>query len=450
VASSKLDGHIGTVKLWLASYKTNEEIVRLFAEAYEIKTTEASVRRLIERFDDLQELSEIRHTHNRIKQEAEAPGYSTDGTEYEVTEPLRTLGENENFENVARLTIEKVMERHQLDPEVWDCERVMPNVWQGQQSHKLGGGILNFYQFKLFFKKKVPIVALLPATEPLKRSYKAVGLDKAQPVITMIETDPQHPFVIEGLNELALQFINDVRPARHIVGGDLMNLGYIGRHRDNPKWDDTIETAKQSAFEWLYHRRNANEDMEMHLIPGNHDDRIRNEQLERNERMYGVTQAHYPGDEPGPRVYSLSHLLRLPELDINYSEPEGTYEFEYVEVTPLLAVRHGHKLNQSKTAPINTAMELGHSVVLGHSHHQSAVARTIWNKLSGQWYVRWAIEAGCECEIEEGLGFNKAGAPDWQPGFVTVTSWPSGEFTFDFAQYTQEGALYWRDKRYTL
>ena len=444
MASSPLDSHVGAIRLWLLAGKNNNEIVALLKEAFEVETSEASVRRCIDRNESLQEAAEDRNRENDLKQQAEAPGIreKQDGS-VEITLPA--FGE---WEDVKQLDIDAVMARHKLDPEVWEADRPLANVWQGQRK---GGEIINYYQWKLSFRRKVPVVALLPATEPLERKFKSAKINKnGQPVVTMIETDPLHPFIIPELNELALQFIHEVRPDRHIVGGDLMNLGYISRHRDNPKWDDTVNEAKQSAFEWLYDRRVANEDMEMHLIPGNHDDRIRNEQLERNERLYGLTQAHYPGEEEGPNVYSLSHLLRLPELGITYSEPEGTYEFEYVEITPLIAVRHGHKLSQAKTGPINTAMDLGHSVVLGHSHNQSAMARTVWNKLRGTWEVRWGIEAGCECEIEEGLGFNKAGAPDWQPGFVTVTAFPDDRFTFDFAMYTQDQKLYWRDKVFSL
>lgn len=455
-STSPLDAYIGIIFNLLKENKTNEEIVAEL-KALGVETSEASVRRCIRRNQSLQDVAEVRRLNNEVKEAAE-PFQVKFVTEDEVEitlppeEQYKEFREGDSGRNrpTRLLTVEDVMRRHKLDPEEWEAFDVLPNQWEGQIK---GGAKITYNQFKFRLRRKVPIHVLVPATEPLSRTFKATpsSLDKEyEPVVTVVETDPQHPFVIEGLDRLAQDFISWLKPQRHIVGGDLMNLGYIGRHRDNPKWDDTVNEAKQAAFEYLYFRRCANEDMEMWIIPGNHDDRIRNEQLERNERLYGVTQAHYPGEESGPRVYSLSHLLRLDELDINYSEPDGTYEFEFVEITPQLAVRHGHKLNASKTAPINTAMELGHSVVLGHSHSQSAVARTVWNKILNRWEIRWGIEAGCECEIEEGLGFNKAGAPDWQPGFVTVTSFPNGKFTFDFATYHQDGVLYWRDKRFTL
>ena len=442
MASSILDQHVSVIRFWLVEGKTNPEIIVLLKDAFGIDTTEASIRRLVERNESLQGVYEDRNLKNSIKQEAEAPGvkFTGDGSTAEVTEPF-----SETWEEISQLTIDRVMARHQLDPEVWEAERALPNVWQGQRK---GGEIVNYYQFKLYFKKRVPISAVLPADPEWTTFYTPKSPDPTAPVVTVIETDPQLPFIIPELDELATRFISWLKPDRHVLGGDLMNLGYIGRHRDNPRWDDTAQEAIQSGFDYLYNRRNACESMEMWLIPGNHDYRIRNEQLERNERLYGITQAHYPDETPGDRVYSLGHLLRLDSLGVNYREPVGTYEFEFVEITPQLAVRHGHLL--SKGGTIRTANNLGHSVVLGHSHSQSAVAETIWNKISNDWFVRWAIEAGCECQVEEGLGFNKAGAPNWQPGFVTVTAFPDGRFTFDFAQYTQDGRLFWRDRCFSV
>jgi hypothetical protein len=441
MATSPLDAYIGVIYNALTEDKTNEEIVAEL-KTLGVETSEASIRRCIRRNESLQEAYEARELR-RIEQQAAQSGAEPEGSSESEDEATYTSYVVTN----KALTEEDMIRIYQIDMERWEVERLKVNSWPGP----IGDGqVTRYFQTTLSLKKRVPISILLPAYEPLTKPYERKLLtDQVGQITTVIETDPHCPFVLEELNELAVRFINYLQPDRWVLGGDIMNLGYIGRHRDNPKWDDTVNEAKQTAFEYLYYRREACPDMEMWLLPGNHDDRIRNEQLERNERLYGVTQAHYPGEKEGPRVYSLGHLLRLDDLGIHYSEPDGTYEFEAVELAPLLAVRHGHKLNASKTAPLNTAMDLGHSVILGHSHNQSATAKTIWNKISNEHTVRWAIEAGCECLYDEGMGFNKAGAPDWQPGFVTVTTWPDGHFTFDFAQYIDE-KLYWRDQCFSL
>ena len=446
MAASPLDHFVKRIRTWLEEFKTNEEIVKLLWKEAGLKTTEASIRRCIERHsDELKAAAEQRNIHFRITQEAEAPGWSADGEdEFKVTEPVGKLKDDERLEDVSHLTIERVMERHQLDPEIWECERVNPNVWQGNAGE---GQIINFYQFKLHFKKKTPIKAIFPAYVPPKIKLPRKP-DRQRTELGLIVTDHQAPHIDEGLHELILRWIAANRPAFGVIGGDLMDNGYIGRHRDDPQWDATTQECIDSSFKIIWDYRNADEDTEWSLIKGNHDDRIRNEQLERNERLYGIRAAQWPGEEPEEYVYSYNHLLHLKDLGVDYHEPLGTYEFQQVAITDLISVRHGHKV--VKGGALKTAEELGHSVVLGHTHRQSIARKTIWNSITGKWRVITAIEAGCACKIEGGIGFANAGAPDWQPGFATVTRFPDGNFSFDLATFEQGGILRWRDQVFTL
>lgn len=438
--ASPLDGHVETVRLWLLAGKSNQEIVDLLWDAFEVKTTEASIRRLVDRNESLKEAYEERNLRQSIQQEAEAPGVKfLSEDEVEVTLPQK-----DEWEEVSHLTIERVMERHQLDPEVWEAGEVLPNVWQGQRK---GGELINYYQFKLRFKKRVPIKAIFPAEidfelrTPVERAY-------AYPSLGVIVTDHQAPHIDEGLHELFLAWLAENQPEFGVIGGDLLDNGYIGRHRDDPQWDATTQECINSAGQLLYDYRQASLDTKWSLIKGNHDDRIRNEQLERNERLYGIKPWQFPGDESEEYVYSYNHILKLKRLGIEYIEPLGTYEFQQVPITDLLSVRHGHKVVQN--GALKTAVELGHSVVLGHTHRQSIARKTLWNSITGDWRVITAIEAGCMCKIPGGLGFANGGCPDWQPGFATVTRFPDGNFTFDLATYEQGGVLRWRDQVFSL
>lgn len=441
MAGSVLDPYVSTIRLWLSEGKNNPEIVELLGEAFAVTTTESSIRRLIERNESLQGVYEDRNLKQAIKQEEEAPGirFTGEGDNAEVTMPM--VGQ---WEDVSQLYIERVMERHQLDSEVWEAERVLPNVWQGQRK---GGEIVNYYQFKLFFKKKTPIKTIFPAEiefslpDPPERDYTS-------PELGVIVTDHQAPHIDEVLHELFLGWLAANEPTFGVVGGDLLDNGYIGRHRDDPQWDATTQECIDSAGQILYDYRQASMDTEWSLIKGNHDDRIRNEQLERNERLYGVKPWDFPGEEGQEYVYSYNHLLHLRKLGVKYIEPLGTYEFQQVPITDLLSVRHGHKVVAG--GALKTAVELGHSVILGHTHRQSVARKTLWNSITMQWHSITAIEAGCMCRIPGGLGFANGGCPDWQPGFATVTRFPDGQFTFDLATYEQAGILRWRDQVFTI
>jgi hypothetical protein len=57
-----------------------------------------------------------------------------------------------------------------------------------------------------------------------------------------------------------------------------------------------------------------------------------------------------------------------------------------------------------------------------------------------------AVEAGCMCRIDGGLGYTVN--PDWQAGFATAVVWPDGTHQIELATFV-DGALRWRDQRYS-
>lgn len=428
--------------MWLKAGKNNTEIADLFDEEFGLQTSEASIRRCIERNESLQEAAEERNTKHELLSRAEAPGlkHHENGT-VEATLPPNF----EDGEKISHLKIADVMSRHGLDPEEWEAKRALPNVWEANAGE---GRKLKLYQFKIWFEKKVPLKLIFPAKIGQVSFATPKPPDPTRPFLTVIPTDPQHPFADEGLEELFLRWLRENRPAQGIFGGDILDNGYISRHRDDPAWNATVQECIDAAGLSLERTRNACEETVWTLIKGNHDDRVRNEQLERNERLYGIRPAMLEGEDPQEPVYSLNNLIRLKDLGIRYYEPLGTYEFEQVPITDLIAVRHGHKT--VKNGALKTAEELGHSVVLGHTHRQSINRKTVWNSITGRWKVITAIEAGVMAKIVGGLGYANGGCPDWQPGFATVTSWPDGGFSFDLATYEQHGVLRWRDQMYSL
>lgn len=410
-------------------------------EKYGVETSEASIRRAVARHEVLQDAYESRNIRRELEQRTEAPGakYLENGM-VEVTLP--PTDENEK---ISHLTIEEVMKRHKLDPEEWEAERALPNVWEANAGE---GTKIQLYQFKIWFKKRVPLRLIYPATVgPAIRP--PVSADYGDTDLWVITTDQQTPFRLENLHTLFLRWLRFNKPDKGIIGGDLLDNGYISRHRDDPAWHRTVQECIQQAFDTIHDYRQASLDTSWTLIKGNHDDRIRNEMLERNERLYGVTAAQWPGEESEEWVYSMNHLLHLKKLGVEYHEPLGTYEFEQVPITETLAVRHGHKTVKHRAA-LATSEELGHSIVMGHTHRQSIARKTVWNSIKKEYAVTTAIEAGCMCEIVGGLGYANSGCPDWQPGFATIEVFKDGGFSFDLATYEQKGVLRWRDQVYTL
>ncbi|MDE2104782.1 MAG: metallophosphoesterase, partial [Patescibacteria group bacterium] len=411
-----------------------------------------AVRGLIHRNKELYDTwlasKEKRRAMRILEGQAEASGVTL------VNEDIIIIT-GEPGKRVDELQIDDILERRGLKPDEWQVKQVLDNQWEANAGRDKATGLptkLTLFQYKIWLNRKMPLEIVYPAVvgpelpPPAEPDHYAD--DSEWPLLTVVVTDPQNPFRDDQLHQLFLRWLAHNKPAHGVIGGDILDNGYISQHRDDPAWHRTVQDCIQASFNMLYDYRQASLITKWFLIKGNHDDRIRNEQLERNERLYGVTAAEWPGEEPEEWVYSLNHLLHLKRLGVEYVEPKGTYEFQQVPLSPIIAVRHGHMT--SKDASIKTAEQLGHSLVLGHTHRQSVIRKTRWNTIKREWSVLTAIEAGCMCQTEGGLGYANGGAPDWQPGFATVTTWPDGGFSFDLATYEHSGVLRWRDQVYSL
>jgi hypothetical protein len=145
---------------------------------------------------------------------------------------------------------------------------------------------------------------------------------------------------------------------------------------------------------------------------------------------------------------SLQRLLRLDELGVTYHDEQP---WDRSKITVLdnhrLAARHG--LSTTRNATKKALTDLGGSTALGHSHRLSVEYRTTWHPESGA-ETRLAAEAGCACEIEDGLGYISGGQPDWQQGFLIAKSHlPSDDFTVATAIYLPGRLLLPDGRRYS-
>ncbi len=338
-------------------------------------------------------------------------------------------------------TPEELMQRHGLNPDDWEIANLVVNKWDGNA----GGGVyMPHGQIKLFLKPKEALKLIVPAREPIKDFQlpvlKPVSSDK--PMTWVFIGDEQAPYHDERLHYLSLCWLNDIKPDRGVKMGDLIDLPDISRHADNPEWHERAQTCVDAGSLIIYERRQASPETGWEMLEGNHDTRVRSEQLLRAERLYNLRPACLPGEEPEEALLSLSRLLRLPQLGVDFTRPNGNYDHAQVVINDKLAARHGWLTG--KDAAKKSISRLDHSLVLGHTHRQGVYSETRY-RIDGSPYQVHAIETGCMCRIEGGLGY--AVDPDWQNGFVTVTVWPDGEISYDFARY-RDGVLRWRDKQY--
>lgn len=360
---------------------------------------------------------------------AERPGLKVDGDEATiVSKPSATL-----------TTPEEAIRARGLDPAEWEVKNMIVSEWDALAT---GGEPRTMRQLKLFLAKRVPLHILFPAVESeyvAPRKFRPVAGSK----LVVLVGDQQAPYHNPELHELFRQWLQRNRPHEGILIGDTVDLPDISRHKDNPEWHVKAQECINSGYLILRDYVRASETTRWQKLLGNHDERIRNEQLNRAERLYALRPADIPGEAP-EIVNEVRRLLRLDSLGVKLVEPRGNYTHAQIALSERLIVRHGWLTGRNAAA--SSLKQLSCSIVVGHTHKQAVHHRTVHDAQKRS-DVLTGVETGCMCRLEDGLGY--AVDPDWVNGFATASVWPDGRFQIDLATYT-DGVLYWRKQRFTL
>jgi predicted phosphodiesterase len=329
--------------------------------------------------------------------------------------------------------LDELINARGLEPGEWRVDRVKVNEWtaaDGSLAHQL----VAYLKPKLTLEMLQPAVDVKPIAAPRKP-------DVWKPRLIVFVGDEQEPYSDPVLKGLFLRWLKHNQPDEGVHLGDLMDFPTISRHRDNPAYSATPQECINAGYATLRSYREASPGTDWKLLRGNHDDRLRAEQLSRAERIYGLRPADIEAEQ-FDQALSLRNLLHLDALQITYVGDDGQYEHSEVEVAPDLVARHGW-ITGSNSAE-KTLAKIGCDVVVGHTHRQKITWATEVRR--GKTLVTQAVEAGCMCRIDGGLGY--AVNPSWQAGFATAVVWPDGSHQIELATFV-DGSLRWRDQRYS-
>lgn len=338
-------------------------------------------------------------------------------------------------------TPEEALRERDLDPAEWTVKNMIVNEWEA-----LGAGseIQTMRQLKLFVARQVPNRWLFPAVEaeytaPMKWREAPAGASE----LIVVCGDQQAPYQDPRLHELFRQWLARNRPHRGVMLGDTVDFPTISRHPDNPEWHVAPQECINAGYLIIRDYVRASEGTRWQKLVGNHDERVRTELLARAERMYGIRPADIPGEVPAEDAMSLRNLLRLDSLGVEIVKPNGKYTHAQVNLCDDLVVRHGWLTGTN--SGLQSLKQASYSILVGHTHKQTMQHRTVYGS-DGHAIPLTAVEIGCMCRIEGGLGY--AVDPDWVNGFATVSMWDDGRFSIDLAKYS-DGVLYWRKQRYS-
>jgi len=332
--------------------------------------------------------------------------------------------------------LREFVKRRGLDPDDWVILRTRLNEWGTDEEPMT--------QIRVDLAPKA-LEALMPArAEGWKPPKKLPSLPKREGELVAFFGDQHCPHHDVDLHAAACQWLRVNKPNRGILIGDMLDFDSISRHRYNPEWSRSMQECIDTAYGVLKDYKEASPATQWQLLSGNHEARLRNAVIDSLLNMYGLRRAKVDDEQIGESVLSISHLLRLDELEIEWVNPNGDYEHAQIRVGENLAARHGWIATQkSGTTALKTLEHLGHSVVVGHSHRMSEVFLTK-HDIDGNTETLTGVECGTMAKIKQGLGYSVA--PDWQAGFATATLFDDGKFNIDLAKFIN-GNLMWRDQR---
>jgi hypothetical protein len=333
-----------------------------------------------------------------------------------------------------------------LDPDEWVVIRLVVNAWEGfykrdAESHET----VPLRQLKITLRPRLDMLLRPAETNNIpKRDVKRPRQKSTKsPRLVVFVGDEQAPYHDLQLQVLFREWLAANKPDEGVHLGDLMDLPTVSRHRPNPLWNASVQECVQAGYEILRGYVEASPTTQWKALPGNHDERLRDYQLQRAPELFGVRAADLDDRELAAAAYSLPALLHLDQLGISWSGSHGDYEHAQIDVSPELVARHGWVTGANSAE--KTVRRLGLNVVVGHTHRQRV--HYITEERRRETLVTLAVEAGCMCQVDGGLGY--VINPDWQAGFAVATVWPDGSFAIDHATY-RDGVLRWRDQRYEV
>lgn len=372
----------------------------------------------------------------------------------------------DGVESVRRILTDPdtMLRQRGLDPDDWEITNLTPNMYEGPTSKATqaagGPAKLTYYQTKFTCKKRKPLADMImaPRTDGWVRPTVNMvkHLDGKQQTVVVIG-DQQAPFHDTDLHAKFCEFLRQTQPARMVELGDTIDLPDIRPgHRQHRDHTASVNESLQSGYDINRGYVDAAPDMYIEMLWGNHCERLYNiladNQQAEVRNMLGIKRPDTP-EAQGEELLTLEHAMRMDELGINVVNPAGSYTRAAILLTDKLAVRHGWIARKgSGSSALATLEHLGYNVIVGHTHRQAKVFKTV-HEITQDIRTLVGIEAGCMCRVsqapdEQGRVWpGYTDEPDWQQGFVVVDIWPDGFFQADLATYVNS-VLLSRGQRY--
>ena len=256
-------------------------------------------------------------------------------------------------------------------------------------------------------------------------------------------SDHHAPYQEPTFHRLVLEYLGDTQPGLIEVNGDLLDFASISRHRDHDDYCASVNECLKAGFGILRDYREVCPDAQIRYKRGNHEERLNHLIIDNAKGLHRVT----PADSDIPAL-DLRRLLHLDELHVEYIDQD--WEQAKTRIGKKLTAIHG--LSTSKNAGDAILDRISGSTNQGHDHRLGATFRSEYEFGEDDdplVNVRGAFQGGCACIIPGGLGYVKAGQPNWQNACWTHRVWADGDFHSSYGLYVEGRFFAPNGERYT-
>lgn len=250
----------------------------------------------------------------------------------------------------------------------------------------------------------------------------------------------------EAAIDVALQVTAKIKPDKIVNLGDLVDFPeWSSKFLVLPEFVLTTQPTIDAAHTFLAKQRAIAPHAEIHLLGGNHDNRLGISIAKNAMAAMRLKRANAPEEWP---ILSIPYLLRLDDLNVHYMGAYPAGRIQLTEggqgMTPLWAI-HGEKLDVVKVAKSERQ-----SFVQGHIHRIAVHTETFEYRNNPETVM--AFSPGCLCRVDGSVPSTKSGEDEhgrpfkrwenWQQGLAVVTELPDGYWTVEIVPIHQGKAVY--------
>jgi len=353
--------------------------------------------------------------------------------------------------NVANVTVkyphgrpvrglERLMRDHDMAPDEWEVDSMTVNEWPTTMGGDEGVIYVNNFQAKarLSRKERTPKYERVqpvkveapdpPDVEPLDRR-RPEGFRTALIVMdrqTGHRRDDQS-WTYETIHDreaidLAVQVAALAKPEVVVDVGDVLDFAGVSSYVGTPDLKRSLQPAICEAAHDNARLRAAAEAEEMHILEGNHDERLNEKLLEDAQEMYQLREAEAQMSG-GPPAMSVPALLNLDDAGIAWHEG---YPDNELLLNDGLAIEHGETAKSDSGGTVRYMLKYettDYSRIFGHIHRHEIAWDTTWKGLERRELC--AASGGCLCRVDGGVPGVKQ-RQNWQQGLILCHYDPEG------------------------